>query len=125
MSHDHNFIDEQDLELLGLLARGKDTLAIADHFGRQANWVITRLRLLKALFGATSTPHVVAIAIASDVIRVSDLYDENLACELRVREVGTLQEYHLRDLRFQIAGAQVRWWISDKQLERMQKEQTP
>lgn len=96
------FLSEIDIEILVLLAHGASVASIAAKIGKTEQTTRSRIFNLQGIFGGVTHAHLVAIAIASDVIKVQDLYDESLADGLHIRSVGDGQSYHLRSLREEI-----------------------
>lgn len=103
---DQIFLSELDQEILYMLARGKTQEQIAESSGRSVQSIWERIRNMKGVFGAVTTPHLIAIAIASDVISVPDLYDETLAEAVYIRSEGkTMESFHLQSKRLEILQA--------------------
>ena len=70
------YLSEQDLDLLHHVARGQTYREAGGSLGVSEQTVKNRIGKLLLAFGARHITHLVAICIASDVIRVPDLYQE-------------------------------------------------
>lgn len=98
------FLSELDVEILNRLARGATTDNLVRDIGKSLGSIYQRLFNLQKVFGAVTRAHLVAIAIASNIIQVPDLYDESLADGLHIQSSGggEKQSYHLKSLREEI-----------------------
>lgn len=101
------FLSEFDQEILYLLARGKTQTQIAAQVGKNFSSVTQRVQNMQRVFSATTVAHLVAIAIASDIIYVPDLYEESLAESVHVRSRDG-EAYHPRSKRLEIQQAVMR-----------------
>lgn len=96
------FLNEIDVEIIGWMARGLDNGGVSAKVGKSLRSVSLRINNLMQVFGATTREHLVAIAIASSVVHVPDLYDDDLASHLWIRnERGAT--YHLHSMRVDVA----------------------
>lgn len=93
-------ISEVDMEMLYLIARGFTYKEISASLALSMQTVKNRMANVLRVFGATSMPNLIAMLIASDVLRVQDLYTE---LDVEVFEHGVSayrrQSYRLTDVR--------------------------
>lgn len=96
-------VSEIDMEILYMIARGKVYKEIAVTLNLSLRTIGNRMRNILYVFGAESIAHLIAILIASDVLRVHDLYQE---LDVEVFEYGRgksvwnrQQSYRLMDVR--------------------------
>lgn len=69
-------VSEIDLEILYLIARGKTHKQIANDLKMKLQTIKNRMKNILNVFGVENTPNLIAVLIASDVLRVHDLYQE-------------------------------------------------
>jgi DNA-binding CsgD family transcriptional regulator len=95
-------ISEMDIDTLYKIARGKTYKEIAMLEGMTEQTIKSRMAAIKGVFGAVSMPHLIAILIASDVLRVHDLYqpvDVHVREYRRVAKYGRSETYRLQAVR--------------------------
>lgn len=92
MSNKYIYLSEIDVEILYALARGRDLKGIATLVGITYERVRGRTFNLRGIFGAMTHAHLVAIAIASDIIYVPELHDESLADAIMIHSDGAKRE---------------------------------
>jgi DNA-binding CsgD family transcriptional regulator len=94
------FISEIDIDILYRVARGEAYKQIALAEGLAEQTVKERMMSVLQSFGAKSMAHCIAMLIASDILRLSDLYQE---IDLVVREYRrggrSTQSYNLHAYR--------------------------
>jgi DNA-binding CsgD family transcriptional regulator len=76
-------LSEIDLDTLYKIARGMSYKQIAVQEGLTEGTIKARMLAVRQVFGATSMPNLMCILIASDVLRLQDLYQ---AVDIHVRE---------------------------------------
>ena len=88
------------MEIMYLVARGKSYKQIADILKMRLQTIKNRMRNVIRIFGAENLPHLIAVLIASDVLRVPDLYQELDVEVFENRHRGwNRQSYRLTDVR--------------------------
>lgn len=96
-------ISEVDIEILYLIARGKVYKEIACEVKMRERTIKNRMANLRRAFGAQSMPHLIALLIASDVLRLQDLYQEFDVHVFEYIPHGTpIRSYRLTDVRARI-----------------------
>jgi DNA-binding CsgD family transcriptional regulator len=99
---DKVIISEMDMDILYKIARGMAYKQIALLEGMTERTVKNRMFDVKQVFNAQSMPHLIAILIASDVLRVQDLYqpvDVHVREYRRVAKYGRGETYRLQAVR--------------------------
>jgi DNA-binding CsgD family transcriptional regulator len=99
---DKVIISEMDMDILYKIARGMAYKQIALLEGTTTRRIIVRMNAVKSIFNAQSMPHLIAILIASDVLRVHDLYqpvDVHVREYRRVAKYGRSETYRLQAVR--------------------------
>jgi len=95
-------VSEIDQEILYMVARGIPYKQIAGQVGLSLQTVKNRMAKILKVFAANSLPHLIAMLIASDVLRVHDLYFD---LEVEVFEYkrngggGSRRSYRLEEVR--------------------------
>lgn len=96
-------IDEQDLDLLHAVARGKVYKQAGLLLGVSEQTVKKRIHRLLDLFGANHIGHLLAICIATDVVWVPDLnQDVQVMVRSYSRRNALVETYRLAELRRQV-----------------------
>lgn len=94
-------ISEIDMDMFYLVARGQAYKQIAVQTGVGEQTVKMRMANLLRVFGAHSMPHLIAILIASDVLRLHDLYQDLDVEVFEYKKTGSggRRSYRLTDVR--------------------------
>lgn len=93
-------VSELDVEILYLIARGKTYKQISLEKKMILQTVKNRMSNLFRVFGCQSMPHLIAVLIASDVLRVPDLYQELDVEVFEYKRKGSSRlSYRLTDVR--------------------------
>lgn len=93
-------LSELDIEILYRIARGESYKEIALNEKKGLQTIKNRMNNVLHIFGARSLSHLIAILIASDVLRVHDLYQEFTieVCEYKPQGWSRMS-YRLEDVR--------------------------